>query len=428
MLHVILRCVVSCVLEFAVALESSLLLSSHLVFPSENAMARAMDNGGAPVPEYLRELREDDPTNATVYISLHPDEEPFAVELAQALGENESVDKIYLMLNISTRPLMWGALCRVLAARARNLSVIVVVIDQAADGWPTSVEDRQAVVDASAFFFRAIQQNPRTGRVSLSVPLSGEVLIAFLDGSTNSLVALDLHCFEIGEADVPAVAAAIQRHAALKVVSMHCTETVLQLLRACVKLKTICFDKLLFRVSDRSSDFPLLPQVLETISELKLRRVIFRRVRSRATFLAITHAIPRLRIESLDVMGEGDAAGLGGTAGWDWADAKRLLSAALKKNFCLREVWCDFFQLDDDEEIEFYMNRNARLAEWVENPALVPKHLWPLAVSLAMAAGYDALYRSLRVVVPESNKLRKRKRQHPVYFDPSSNCSVEKKR
>jgi len=94
------------------------------------------------------------------------------------------------------------------------------------------------------------------------------------------------------------------------------------------------------------------------------------------------------------------------------AEAKARLLNALKRNFVVRDAAAHF---DDDAQgetidtmdqtnsnrLSFYLNRNAKFAKWVENPALIPKALQPLALKLALEAGHDALYRSVHSMVSE---------------------------
>jgi len=48
--------------------------------------------------------------------------------------------------------------------------------------------------------------------------------------------------------------------------------------------------------------------------------------------------------------------------------------------------------------VEFYMNRNAQLSEWIENPTLVPRLLWPQAMKLALEAGEVTLFCCLKAL------------------------------
>lgn len=90
-----------------------------------------------------------------------------------------------------------------------------------------------------------------------------------------------------------------------------------------------------------------------------------------------------------------------------------MLLEGLKRNFSIHS-W-DIAGLDHrlNSRLQFYLDRNRRLAQWVDNPACVSRHLWPLAMHLAMQAGENTLYRSLQAVLGnEIESARgKRKRQ-----------------
>jgi len=86
----------------------------------------------------------------------------------------------------------------------------------------------------------------------------------------------------------------------------------------------------------------------------------------------------------------------------DTAPMDRDLLLAVKRNFSLRSF--NAYGVDattrvrkdiERAQVDFILNRNLRLAKWVENPELVPPLLWPEALGLALAAGKDDLYRSL---------------------------------
>jgi len=67
------------------------------------------------------------------------------------------------------------------------------------------------------------------------------------------------------------------------------------------------------------------------------------------------------------------------------------LLEAFKGNYILQKVQC----MGLETQLEFCLNRNRKLAEWTENPKLVPRDLWPDAIKLALEAGRESLYLSL---------------------------------
>ena len=96
---------------------------------------------------------------------------------------------------------------------------------------------------------------------------------------------------------------------------------------------------------------------------------------------------------------------------------KQTLHQAVKNNYSLQSVkyqyvYSDPFDPSDEDEIlKFYLERNIRLAQWVENPATVPKHLWKEATTLAAKAGPTMLFRLLRKIGPAVLPIRSRKRK-----------------
>ena len=72
-----------------------------------------------------------------------------------------------------------------------------------------------------------------------------------------------------------------------------------------------------------------------------------------------------------------------------------------------------FFTDDDNLRLQFYFDRNKRLAQWVANPDTIPRLLWPDALGLALEAGENSLYLSLQAVLGDEVEsavgMRKRK-------------------
>lgn len=137
-------------------------------------------------------------------------------------------------------------------------------------------------------------------------------------------------------------------------------------------------------------------------------------------------ALPRLRARNLCLL-------LRETGTFHAEVVLSRLLQALQRNFSLFSVRTiiessnatDFFvdgkasaidATDDTMVYQFwrYLRRNKRLADWIANPELVPKHLWPEALNLARQAGHDALFQSLQTVLgmgyAKSLSGRKRKR------------------
>jgi len=78
------------------------------------------------------------------------------------------------------------------------------------------------------------------------------------------------------------------------------------------------------------------------------------------------------------------------------------------------------------QRLRALLRRNAGLAAWIDNPALVPQHLWPQALVMAMAAGSDSLHQSVKAMMTRHSEAiptvrRGRKRKRPRHFVPSQN-------
>jgi len=106
----------------------------------------------------------------------------------------------------------------------------------------------------------------------------------------------------------------------------------------------------------------------------------------------------------------------------------RLLEA-LKRNYIVQRVKCTRADWDGDlilfneanqARLEFFLDRNRKLKQWMANPKLVPCELWSYAILLALEAGANALYQSLLSLSGQGVGLKKqgRKRKLPQYFKP----------
>jgi len=73
----------------------------------------------------------------------------------------------------------------------------------------------------------------------------------------------------------------------------------------------------------------------------------------------------------------------------------------LKRNYFIQNVECavlpgrEYWNEANRMRLDFYLNRNRKLSQWMENPKLVPRDLWPEAMKLALEAGITSLYLSL---------------------------------
>jgi len=92
------------------------------------------------------------------------------------------------------------------------------------------------------------------------------------------------------------------------------------------------------------------------------------------------------------------------------------LVEALSRNYLVLSVKCkrfgeengDWLSAANQNRLEFYLDRNRKLAQWVSNPKLVPCELWSYAITLALKAGMNSLYQSLIAASGEGIGLRER--------------------
>jgi len=142
---------------------------------------------------------------------------------------------------------------------------------------------------------------------------------------------------------------------------------------------------------------------LDAVSKSKLVRLHVRSIEGWLQFEALTICIPAMKVQDLVLaffhVGH---------------NAKQELLQAIKRNFSLRSLEAKFYHRDafddnDKERLNFFFNRNERLAQWVENPSTVPRHLWPEALKLAMEAGKDTLFRSLLVLSGSSIGIKRKR-------------------
>ena len=177
------------------------------------------------------------------------------------------------------------------------------------------------------------------------------------------------------------------------------------LLRHDSSLRSLCLDgRLVINMS--IADFCTL---LGAVQKSKLEEFSIGGIsNSSRHFRALLESLPAMKIKKLifrDYLG---------------VDARRLeMLLALKQNFSLQSARIGWLDDEEDERLQFYLTRNKRLAQWVDNPASVPQPLWPEALRLALEAGEETLYRSLQAVLGNEvesalSGQRKRKRQAEV--------------
>lgn len=112
---------------------------------------------------------------------------------------------------------------------------------------------------------------------------------------------------------------------------------------------------------------------------------------------------------------------------WDFSRERPILEA-LKRNYTAQSIHCKIFPEEENwfngaeqARLDFYLNRNRKLAEWTENPLMVPRELYSYAMMLALKAGINPLFQSLVSLSGQGIGLRQQgqKRKRPQCHDPS---------
>ena len=164
------------------------------------------------------------------------------------------------------------------------------------------------------------------------------------------------------------------------------------------------------RVRRDEEDRERLRALCEAVANSKLDFFSFGNYDDPRDFGVLVNAIPSMKIHEL-VIHFGNV--LEGDAHID------TLHPAVKRNFTLQSVKYAYHAGDpfdaseDDATLKFYIDRNIRLAEWLENPNTVPNHLWKEAVTLATKAGPNMLFQTLQKTGHEvlpAGRRNKRKR------------------
>ena len=107
-------------------------------------------------------------------------------------------------------------------------------------------------------------------------------------------------------------------------------------------------------------------------------------------------------------------------------DGREGFLQAIRRNYIIQRVQCtvgdhlNFFMDAHQSRLEYYLERNSKLAQWAENPETVPRELWQYALMLALKAGINSLHQSLLALSGQDIGLRQqsRKRKRPRYYKP----------
>ena len=356
-------------------------------------------------------LRRNDPAIDQMHIYLRLEND---AELARAIEQNEHVTKIFLDLTGTRAGEDWGSLLRVIATREK-LEYIAFM-----DHQNPQFRRHEA---AWTTVFHAIRRNTSILQFDLfNVKLSGAVLSSYLDDVPSNMEAFGMwHC-DILPAEATLVAAALRRCTPLEHLSLvGLNENVLlTCLQSLASNDTLTALVLAFGASANYSG------LFDALEKVEIETICFMQQEWTEEFFSqLTSRIPQFQATDL-LVSLSSRYNRG-----DLAEAKDVFLAAVKRNFSLRTVSFEYkwagmalsetlFDDADENRLAFYAERNERFAKWVENPASVPRHLWPEALRLALEAGNTPLWRSLQSVAPEVGDLqRKRKRKRPRYYDPS---------
>jgi len=167
-----------------------------------------------------------------------------------------------------------------------------------------------------------------------------------------------------------------------------------------------------FENSDfRNSPDDSFSNLCEAVANSKLHSFSIGSINDRGHCTALANAIPSMKVQKLVIRFA--------PQGYRRRDTiSQMLRDAVHNNYTLQSVkhqmvpWLGGPEGWDDETLQFYVLRNIRLAQWVENPTSVPKHLWKEATTLAAQAGHTMLFRLLRkigpAVLPQGSRKRKR--------------------
>jgi len=157
---------------------------------------------------------------------------------------------------------------------------------------------------------------------------------------------------------------------------------------------------------------PTFGELLSAVGRSSLERFSIGCFQSEAQFQTLMSSLPAMKIQELEFCLNGPLR-VG-------ADRKQDLLRAVKRNFSLQSLKITLadgravFTEEDNMRLQFFFDRNKRLAQWVASPATVPCLLWPDALGLALQAGEDPLFCSLQAVlgdeVESTSGTRKRKR------------------
>lgn len=149
-----------------------------------------------------------------------------------------------------------------------------------------------------------------------------------------------------------------------------------------------------------------------------LERLVIRRIEhlaGRLNLSRISNVIPLLKVKHLTLEFSAAQYYNHSSPQDPW-----LVLSALKRNYFIQS--CSWngtrsVSLVQKAQVDFWIERNRKLAQWCKDPTQVPRLFWPEAMKMALKAGRESLYLSLVAISKKDGGLRqqgsrKRKRPH----------------
>jgi len=126
---------------------------------------------------------------------------------------------------------------------------------------------------------------------------------------------------------------------------------------------------------------------------------------------ALEESISSLKVNDLSLRFQSESTNGAGEA----------LLEALSRNYRVQRVNCvlsrsgnSWFSDANQNQLDIYLDRNRKLAQWVKDPKLVPRELWSYAVTLAVKAGINSLFQSLIALSEHQIGLREKSRKRKL--------------
>jgi hypothetical protein len=303
------------------------------------------------VAQAIARLRRNNPseTDFKTCLSHFSDDD----DLTEALRTNDHVNDIFLCLGeLPDIDSNWDSLLRALATR-ENLEKVSLNDDHREDGTRNPPERVTP-------FLLAMQQNPSMHTVRLEdLQLSGDSIASFLDTAafvtTLELVGCDMEA----PGSLRAVAAALKRNTNIQRLELTPRNGYVGML-------------------------PIANSLAAKASPLEFFSVGC--IISRNMCMALIASIPAMQVRTLEL-----------TLDSSLQDMKGDIIQTIQRNASLHRVVAklenseDLFDDTDKMTLISCFSRNEFLAQWVENPYMVPRAAWPEYLAMAQTTGPDTI-------------------------------------